>query len=87
MNPDEEKAMDDADDRSERDLQLRRLADAVGAAAVDVLGALTAPERLAYVLHELFAVPCDEIATILGRTPAGVRHLAARARDQLAGSP
>ena len=53
------------------------LADSVGPALLVVLDALTPAERLAFVLHDLFAVPFDEIAAILGRSPAATRQLLA----------
>ena len=56
------------------------LADAVGIALLVVLDTLNPAERLAFVLHDLFAVPFDEIAPIVGRTPAATRQLASRAR-------
>src|SRR5688500_16764706 len=52
------------------------LADSVGPALLVVLDTLTPAERLAFVLHDLFAVPFDEIAAILGRSPAAARQLA-----------
>ena len=62
------------------------LADSVGLALLVVLDALTPAERLAFVLHDLFAVPFDEIAAILGRSPAATRQLASRARRRVQGS-
>src|SRR6266550_7950733 len=62
------------------------LADSVGLALLVVLDTLTPPERLAFVLHDLFAVPFDEIAEILGRSPAATRHLASRARRRVRGA-
>src|SRR3954465_6211100 len=56
------------------------LADAIGPALLVVLDTLTPAERLAFVLHDLFAVPFDEVAAILQRSPAAVRQLASRAR-------
>jgi RNA polymerase sigma factor (sigma-70 family) len=56
------------------------LADSVGLALVVVLETLSPAERLAFVLHDMFAVPFDEIATILDRSPEAVRQLASRAR-------
>lgn len=61
------------------------LADSVGIALLVVLGTLTPAERLAFVLHDLFAVPFDEIAPIVGRTPAASRQLASRARRRVQG--
>src|SRR5918998_1453506 len=56
------------------------LADSVGLALLVVLEMLEPAERLAFVLHDMFAVPFDEIAPIVGRTPAAARQLASRAR-------
>jgi RNA polymerase sigma-70 factor, ECF subfamily len=56
------------------------LADAVGIALQVVLDTLTPAERLAFVLHDMFAVPFSEIATILDRSPVATRQLASRAR-------
>jgi RNA polymerase sigma factor (sigma-70 family) len=58
-------------------------ADAVGLAMLVVLDKLTPAERVAYVLHDLFAVPFEEIAVIAGRTPAATRQLASRARRRV----
>ena len=62
------------------------LADAIGPALLVVLDALTPAERLAFVLHDLFAVPFDEVAPILQRSPAAVRQLASRARRRVRGA-
>ena len=59
------------------------LADSVGAALLVVLDTLAPAERLAFVLHDMFAVPFDEIARILGRTPTSSRQLASRARRRV----
>jgi len=56
------------------------LADSIGLALLVVLDTLTPAERLAFVLHDVFAVPFGEVAGILGRTPAATRQLASRAR-------
>ncbi|HEX3540410.1 MAG TPA: sigma-70 family RNA polymerase sigma factor [Acidimicrobiales bacterium] len=61
------------------------LADAIGPALLVVLDRLTPAERLAFVLHDLFAVPFDEVAAILQRSPAAVRQLASRARHRVQG--
>ncbi|RJL25136.1 sigma-70 family RNA polymerase sigma factor [Bailinhaonella thermotolerans] len=63
------------------------LADSVGAALLVVLGTLGPDERVAYVLHDMFAVPFAEIAEIVGRTPATAKKLASRARARLHGAP
>ena len=59
------------------------LADSVGLALLVVLETLSPAERLAFVLHDLFAVPFDEVAPIVGRTPAAARQLASRARRRV----
>jgi hypothetical protein len=61
-------------------------ADAMGAALLVVLETLAPPERLAFVLHDLFAVSFDEIAPIVGRSPAAARQLASRARRRVQGA-
>jgi RNA polymerase sigma factor (sigma-70 family) len=61
-------------------------ADAVGAALLVVLESLQPAERLAFVLHDLFAVPFEDIATILDRSPAAARQLASRARRRVRGA-
>ncbi|CAL9534237.1 putative ECF RNA polymerase sigma factor SigI [Streptomyces sp. enrichment culture] len=58
-----------------------------GVALLVVLEALTPAERLAFVLHDLFAVPYEEIAAIVDRTPAVARQLAGRARRRVRGAP
>jgi RNA polymerase sigma factor (sigma-70 family) len=63
------------------------LADSVGLALLVVLDTLEPAERLAFVLHDLFAVPFDEIAAMLDRSPAAARQLASRARRRLQGQP
>ncbi len=61
------------------------LADSVGLALLVVLETLTPAERLAFVLHDMFAVPFDQIATIIDRSPAATRQLASRARRRVRG--
>src|SRR5205085_4998690 len=56
------------------------LADSVGLALLVVLDSLAPPERLAFVLHDMFAVPFSEIAPIVGSTPTAARQLASRAQ-------
>jgi RNA polymerase sigma-70 factor (ECF subfamily) len=63
------------------------LADSVGVALLIVLDTLTPPERLAFVLHDIFAVPFDEIAPIVDRSPEAARQLASRARRRVQGEP
>src|SRR5438034_3596578 len=62
------------------------LADSVGLALLVVLDSLTPAERLAFVLHDVFAVPFGEIASIIGTTPAAARQLASRARRRVRGA-
>ncbi|HEX8102951.1 MAG TPA: sigma-70 family RNA polymerase sigma factor [Solirubrobacteraceae bacterium] len=61
------------------------LADGVGIALLVVLETLSPPERVAFVLHDLFAVPFGEIGTLLDRTPEAARQLASRARRRVRG--
>jgi RNA polymerase sigma factor (sigma-70 family) len=63
------------------------VADSVGLAMLVVLETLAPAERLAFVLHDMFAVPFDEIAPIVGRSPAAARQLASRARRRVQGAP
>src|SRR5829696_1408670 len=62
------------------------LADSVGLALLVVLETLSPAERLAFVLHDMFSVPFDEIAGIVGRSPEASRQLASRARRRVRGS-
>jgi RNA polymerase sigma factor (sigma-70 family) len=62
------------------------LADSVGLALLVVLETLAPAERLAFVLHDMFAVPFDEIAPIVGRSPDAARQLASRARRRVHGA-
>jgi RNA polymerase sigma factor (sigma-70 family) len=62
------------------------LADAVGPALLVVLDTLSPAERLAFVLHDLFAVPFEDITPIVGRTPIAARQLASRARRRVRGA-
>jgi RNA polymerase sigma factor (sigma-70 family) len=61
------------------------LADSVGLAMLVVLETLTPAERLAFVLHDMFAVPFDDIATLVDRSPEAARQLASRARRRVQG--
>jgi RNA polymerase sigma-70 factor, ECF subfamily len=73
---------DDADDPEREAL----LADSVGLALLVVLETLTPAERLAFVLHDMFGVPFDEIAPVVDRSPAAARQLASRARRRVRGA-
>jgi len=59
------------------------LAESVGLALLVVLDRLTPPERLAFVLHDVFAIPFEQIAQLLDRTPEATRQLASRARRRV----
>jgi RNA polymerase sigma-70 factor (ECF subfamily) len=61
------------------------LADSIGPALLVILHTLAPAERLAFVLHDIFAVPFDEIAAVVGRSPAAARQLASRARRRVQG--
>src|SRR6202008_3249081 len=63
------------------------MADAVGVALLVVLDALSPAERIAFVLHDLFGVPFDDIASIVQRTPEATRQLASRARRRVRREP
>jgi len=73
-------AWDDHDPQAET-----LLAESVGLALMVVVETLPPAERLAYVLHDMFAVPFDEIGRMLGRSPAAARQLASRARRRVQG--
>ena len=63
-----------------------QLADSIGFALLVVLDTLDAAERIAFVLHDMFDLPFDEIAPIVGRSPAAARQLASRARRRIRGA-
>jgi RNA polymerase sigma-70 factor, ECF subfamily len=71
---------------TERATADRELADSVGLALLVVLDKLDPAERLAFVLHDMFAMPFDEIAPIVGRSTAAARQLASRARRRVQGA-
>ncbi|MFI5698401.1 sigma-70 family RNA polymerase sigma factor [Kribbella sp. NPDC051586] len=62
-------------------------ADSVGLALLVVLETLSPAERLAFVLHDMFAVPFEDIAPIIGKSPAAARQIASRARRRVRGTP
>jgi RNA polymerase sigma factor (sigma-70 family) len=62
------------------------LADSIGPALLVILHTLAPAERLAFVLHDIFAVPFDDIAPVVGRSPAAARQLASRARRRVQGT-
>jgi RNA polymerase sigma-70 factor (ECF subfamily) len=63
------------------------LGDSLGLALLVVLDTLTPAERVAFVLHDVFALPFDKIAPIVGRTPTAARQLASRARRRVQDAP
>lgn len=63
------------------------IADSVGVAMLVVLETLTPAERVAFVLHDMFNVSFDDIATVVGRSPAAARQLASRGRRRVQGAP
>jgi RNA polymerase sigma-70 factor (ECF subfamily) len=67
--------------------QAAALVDSVGRALLVVLDLLTPTERVAFVLHDLFAVPFDQIAPVVDRTPVATKKLASRARQRVRGAP
>ena len=73
-----------ASDNVERE---KLLADSVGIAMLVVLETLTPPERVAFVLHDMFNLSFDEIAPVVGRSPAAARQLASRGRRRVQGAP
>jgi RNA polymerase sigma-70 factor (ECF subfamily) len=72
------------DDNAERDIVL---ADSIGMAMLAVLNTLSPPERVAFVLHDMFNLPFEDIAAIVDRSPAATRQLASRARRRVQGRP
>jgi RNA polymerase sigma-70 factor (ECF subfamily) len=80
--PDPVVSRDDASDPEREAL----LADSVGLALLVVLDTLAPAERLAFVLHDLFAVPFTEIAPMVGKSPSAARQLASRARRRVQGA-
>jgi RNA polymerase sigma-70 factor, ECF subfamily len=84
-DPVDEVAPGTADDGATDPVDEALLAESVGAALMVVLDHLGPAERVAFVLHDVFAVPFDEIAEILRRTPDATRQLASRARRRVRG--
>jgi RNA polymerase sigma factor (sigma-70 family) len=80
--PDTIASLDDRIDPEQEAL----LADSVGPALLVVLETLAPAERIAFVLHDMFAVPFEEVAPIVGRSPAAARQLASRARRRVRGA-
>jgi RNA polymerase sigma-70 factor (ECF subfamily) len=65
----------------------KQIADSIGAAMLVVLETLTPAERVAFVLHDVFAMSFDEIASVVGRSPEAARQLASRGRRRVQGAP
>nr|WP_308401244.1 sigma-70 family RNA polymerase sigma factor [Streptomyces sp. AC512_CC834] len=87
-----EEPLDDSADRGPADAfadpaEEAQLADDVGVALLIVLDTLGPAERLAFVLHDMFDVPFDDIAVMLDKTPSATRQLASRARRRVRGVP
>jgi RNA polymerase sigma-70 factor (ECF subfamily) len=76
-----------ANDRSSDPAYETELADSVGLAMLVVLQALEPAERVAFVLHDMFDLPFEEIGAIVGRSAAAARQLASRARRRVRGTP
>lgn len=73
-----------SDENAERDIAL---ADSIGMAMLAVLDTLSPPERVVFVLHDMFNLPFEDIAPIIRRSPAAARQLASRARRRVQGQP
>jgi RNA polymerase sigma-70 factor (ECF subfamily) len=71
-------------DNAERDLEI---ADSIGIAMLMVMETLAPAERVAFVLHDMFNLPFEDIAPIVSRSPAATRQMASRARRRLQGAP
>jgi RNA polymerase sigma-70 factor, ECF subfamily len=78
-------AIVEVDEQTDPERQML-MADTVGLALLVVLDALTPSERVAYVLHDMFAIPFAEIGEIIDRSPAAARQLASRARRRVRGA-
>jgi RNA polymerase sigma factor (sigma-70 family) len=83
MGPQVPEPLDDEEHSPEHE---RLLADSVGLALLVVLNTLTPSERVAFVLHDMFDLPFEEIAPIVGRSPTAARQLASRARRRVQGA-
>jgi RNA polymerase sigma factor (sigma-70 family) len=85
--PEEPLGPDDVPDPAADPEERAVLAESVGRALLVVLDALPPAERVAFVLHDVFAVPFDRIAPIVGRTPVAAKKLASRARQRVRDAP
>ncbi len=86
LMPDDPRSEIAAIDPGERPEEEAMLADSIGLALLILLDALSPAERVAFVLHDMFDVPFDDVAAIVGRTPEAARQLASRARRRVRGS-
>ena len=73
-----------SEESAERDVAL---ADSIGVAMLAVLDTLSPPERVAFVLHDFFNLPFEDVAAIISRSPVAARQLASRARRRVQGQP
>jgi RNA polymerase sigma-70 factor (ECF subfamily) len=87
LTPDDPRGEFAANEPGERPEEEALLADSIGAAMLILLDALPPAERVAFVLHDMFDVPFEQIAEIVGRTPEATRQLASRARRRVRGAP
>ncbi len=86
LTPDDPRRDMEAIAPGERPEEEAMLADSIGVALLILLDALPPAERVAFVLHDMFDVPFDDIATVVGRTPQAARQLASRARRRVRGA-
>ncbi len=86
LTPDDPRRDVAASAPGERPEEEAMLADSIGMALLILLDALPPAERVAFVLHDMFDVPFDDVATIVGRTPEAARQLASRARRRVRGA-
>ncbi len=86
LTPDDPRSDVAATAPGERPEEEAVLADSIGTALAILLDALPPAERVAYVLHDMFDVPFDDVAAIVGRTPEAARQLASRARRRVRGA-
>lgn len=82
-----EAPLESAPERSVDPREDTQLAETVGLAMLVVLESLTPAERIAFVLHDVFAVPFEQIAEIVGKSPDATRQIASRARRRVRGAP
>src|ERR1700733_8219416 len=86
LTPDDPRRDTVASAPGERPEEEAILADSIGVALLILLDALPPAERVAFVLHDMFDVPFDDVASIVGRTPEAARQLASRGRRRVRGA-